>query len=231
MTRASPTAFEALRAARVFSDVPPSALKTLAGLAREERYAGRTLVAPAGTVPKHLRWVQAGSVEISLVGADGRTSTLPPIPAGGWATWLSCFHDAPMPHDYWAAGGSVCLAFPRRAVLALAEQFPCVYRAAIQEIGDRTRAFMSHALDANALDVRHALIRFILATCRARACEGDGPVHIDMTREQIGRMGFGSRQRASRLLHALESEGAIEVRYGRVTVPSLKRLEGHLKDR
>ncbi len=219
---------DALRAAAPFARVPKAALERLAKHARTERFVRRTLLSPAGGRLDHLRWVRAGAVEVSLVSKDGRMSSLSPIGRGGWATWLGCFHEARMPHDLWAAAQSVCVAFPCREVRALADIYPGIYHEVIQEIGGRMRALMTWTLESNALDAERALARLVLALCRAGGGANDGPTYLDATQEQIAHLGFGSRQRVSRKLHALEARQLIALRYGRISVPSLRKLERFL---
>jgi CRP-like cAMP-binding protein len=228
MENASPTPFGALKSSPVFLTAPTAALMGLARLARRERMPTRTLLCAAGEPCDALRFVCSGAIDVSLASRDGRVSSLSPVMPGGWATWLGCFHDAPLPHDLWAAAGTAAFAFPKRSVLALANDHPAIYRAAIQEIGARMRALMTWTLSANTMDGERALAQFILASCRAGGCVGDGPTSLDMTQEQIGHLGFGSRQRVGRLLSALERRSLIVARYGRIHAPSLRKIERFL---
>ncbi|MCF8504039.1 MAG: hypothetical protein K9G59_03930 [Caulobacter sp.] len=86
-----------LAASPVFAALPPAANAELAALAREEVYDRPTLLAAREGRPGSLWHVLAGGVEVGLFSAGGRPAVLGPILPGGWATWLSCFHDAPLP--------------------------------------------------------------------------------------------------------------------------------------
>lgn len=130
-----------------------------------------------------------------------------------------------MPHDLVADAGTQCIAFPAEAVRELARAHPEVDRRVIEELGAILRGLMTLIMTTGADDEEHALARAVLAGCRAANPSSDGPVTIEMTQEQIGRVGFGSRQRVARLLRSLEKAGVLTARYGQIVVPSQKRLE------
>lgn len=228
--RRAELALAALRSTKVFAGAPSPALQHLASFARLERFAGRTLLCASHERCDTLRYVADGAVQISTVDENGRISALAPIGTGGWATWLGCFHDAPLTHDLWADAGTQTIAFPRAKVVACAEQNPSIYRGAIQEIGVRMRALMSWSLKFDQQDDGRALARFILASCRAAGGAKDGPHVLPLTHARLGEVGFGSRQRAGRLVEALESRHLLIAHYGKIHVRSLRAIEAYLGD-
>ena len=221
-------ALAALRSSKVFAGAPPLALQQLATFARFERFDTRTLLCASHQRCDALRYIVAGAAQISTGNAQGRVSALTPLVAGNWATWLGCFHDAPLAHDLWADAGTETIAFPRTKILACAEQNPAIYRGAIQEIGVRMRALMSWSLKFDQQDDVRALGRFILASCRAVGGTNDGPHVLTLTHAHLGEVGFGSRQRAGRLLNALQSRRLVSAHYGKVKVQSLRAIEAFL---
>lgn len=223
-------ALQALRSTPVFSASPDAVQQGLAGFARVESFAQRTLLCGSQERPDALRYILDGVVQISVVDANGRVSALAPLPRGGWATWLGCFHDAPLSHDLWADAGTRTISFPRARVLASAEQHPVIYRGAIQEIGVRMRALMTWSLQFDQQDDVRALGRYIIAACRAVSGTRDGPHVLPLTHGRLGELGFGSRQRAGRLLQALVEKSLVKSRYGRIEVPSLRRIEKFVRD-
>lgn len=223
-------ALDLLREARVFRDTPEDALLRLAQFAREEHFEQETIVCAAGEQLDVLRCITAGSIRPTRISKDGGVVTSPPMMRGAWATWPGVFCSPPVPHDLVADAGTRCIAFPATAVRDIAREHPEIYRGVIEEIGAILRGLMTLILTTGADDEEQALARAVLAGCRAANPATDGPVRIEMTQEQIGRVGFGSRQRVARLLRALEKAGVLTARYGQIIVPSQKALEAYLGD-
>ncbi|MEI2735075.1 MAG: helix-turn-helix domain-containing protein [Rhodoblastus sp.] len=47
---------------------------------------------------------------------------------------------------------------------------------------------------------------------------------VQMTQEELSRLGFGARHRARRGLKSLQDQGLIELQYGQIFIPSVARL-------
>ena len=212
-----------LAASPVFGDLPQEALSALAALCTEERYVAPTLLAGRGDRPDRLWHVMEGSVEIGLYSESGRAARLTPTLPGGWATWLACFQEAPLPHDLWTGQNTRLAAFPADAVRTLAVRFPQVYPRVIQRIGERMRDLIGWSLAASLSDPEQRLA--YLLTVMARQAGGDGPIELVLTQDRIAAAGMGTRQRVARLLRALSDRGLIEQKYGRVRILSAPRLE------
>ena len=219
---------DVLRGTPVFAQMPEAALAHLAGLARNERFARRTLVAAAGTRPDVLRYLRGGAMEIALVSANGNTASSLPIAGGAWVTWLGCFHHTPLPHDIWATAACDSIAFPCHAVRALVEAHPRAYHHLIQEIGGHLREFISWTLESAALDQTQKLARIILDCCPLQDGASARAAQIDLTQEQLGRLGMGSRQRAGRYLRVLEEKALIVRRYGKIQISDMQGLKEFL---
>lgn len=222
------SALRLLRETYVFRDVPEDALQRLAHFSREERFERETVICAAGERLDLLRCITAGSIRPTRISKDGVAVSTPPMMRGAWATWPGVFCDPPVPHDLVADAGTQCVAFPAEAVRDLAIAHPEIYRRVIEEIGAMLRGLMTLVMTTGADDEEQALARAVLAGCRAASPLSDGPVTIEMTQEQVGRIGFGSRQRVARLLRSLEKAGVLTARYGQIVVPSQKRLEAYL---
>ena len=221
----SSVGLEALTRSAVFAGLPPAELAALGALAAEARFDRPTLLAARGERPASLWPVLSGAVEIGLYSESGRTAQLAPILSGGWATWLACFQDQPLPHDLWTGPDTRLLAFPAAEVRALAARRPEVYPRLINRIGERMRDLIGWALAASLSDPERRLAYLLAVTARGLADGGDGPVTLRLTQDRIAAMGLGTRQRVARLLRALAARGLIFRGYGALEVPSLHRLE------
>lgn len=223
-TRRQGEAFDALRSCAVFANFTDSDLEGLAAQARREEYSGRTLLVANRSAPDRLRLVIRGRVELSLNSEDGRAATLP-IGPGKWATWLGCMLPDPIEHEMWCAPGSAFLSWPAGAVRRLIENDNAALRMVIRQIGATTRLLIGWSLASTlfAPDKRVAYALLAIAGDGERAGEA-----VRLTQEQIGQMGLGTRQRVSRVLHALQEKGLVEIGYGVVTLPSPKRLAAYV---
>jgi len=224
----APTDAEALtvlRASAVFAGAAPADLAHLAGLARQELYPVRALLVARGARPDRLWCVLEGAVELGLYAEDGRPALLGPILPGGWATWLGCFHPAPMPHDLWTVPATRLLAFPAAAVRDLAAANPGVQGRVIERIGERMRELIGWTLAAGLSDPERRLAYLLAVISRGLPGPAGGPAELSLTHDRLAAMGLGSRQRVARLLTRLAARGLVELRYGRVLVRSRKRLE------
>jgi len=212
-----------LAASPVFAALPPAAAAELAGLAREETFARPTLLAARDSRPDRLWHVLEGGVEVGLYSAGGRPAVLGPILPGGWATWLSCFHDAPLPHDLWTGPDTRLLAFPVATVRRLARANPQVYPPLITLVGDRMRDLIGWSLAAGLSSPERRMAWLLSSLCRPLS--GDGPHRLRLTQDHLAATGFGTRQRTARLLAVLEQKGLVDCAYGAVIVTSRARLE------
>lgn len=221
-------AFAVLEASYVFGVAPHDKLARLAALARLEHFETDATVCTAGQFPDALRYVRTGAIRPVRVTSSGVAASLVPLVAGVWATWPAVFCSDPVPHDLVADAGTSCLKFPKRAVVELADETPQLYKRVIDEISRTLRGLMTLILTTGAANDERALAQAVLAACRAFGEGEKRGVTLDMTQEQIGRLGFGSRQRVAALLKKLSEAGVVASRYGRLEVPDVRKLEAWL---
>lgn len=212
-----------LESSDTFSLLPTQALRDLASLARVERYQTRSLLVGQGRKPEHIRYIVEGYIDLLLTTPDGRSTALP-LFAGSWATWLGCISEKPLPHEMWSSKSAVFVAFPRQQARDAIVSHQAALLSALEHIGDSNRYLMAWALGVNlhAPEKRLAYLLAVLARALDAAATHGGEMPI--THEQIGQLGFGSRQRVGRLLAAIERRGLIETGYGEIIIPSWQRL-------
>lgn len=215
-----PDILSILRNCAVFASLDEARLRELAGAARMEAFANRTLLVANRTIPDVVRFVVRGRVDLTLNTEDGRAASLPVGP-GRWATWLGCFHPVAIEHEMWSAPDSLYVAFPAALVRRAVENNPQALKVVIRLIGDTTRLLIGWALASTLFTPEKRVAYALLAIGEGLAKSGAA---IRITQEQIGQMGLGTRQRVSRILHGLAERGLVEVRYGSVTVPAPDRL-------
>jgi CRP-like cAMP-binding protein len=218
-----------LKSCSVFAKLDESQLRELAGKARIEHFAERTLLALRGERAEHLRYVVSGTVDLVLSAAEGGYSCLPMF-EGRWATWLGCFGSEPLIHDLWSSGHATAVAFPCRDVLKAVSDNPEALRQVIDQVGEWTRFLTGWMLSFSAYAPEKRLA-YLLMLASSNACglarEGQATA---LTQTHISQFGFGSRQKVGRLLRSLSNKGLIATRYGSVLIPSRARLEAYISD-
>ena len=227
MNRPQPDPIAILKACSVFATLGEQQMRELAGKARIEHYAERTLLTLRGETPEYLRYIFSGGVDLVLTTAEDGFSALPMF-AGRWATWLGCFSNEPLVHDLWSSAPATFVAFPCREVQKALGHHPEALRQVIEHVGEWTRFLTGWMLSFAAYGPEKRLV-YLLLLASSQACsiarEGQ-PTAVTQT--HISQFGFGSRQKVSRLLRSLAEKGLIEMKYGSVVVPSRARLEHYI---
>ncbi len=223
MTQKTPDIQAILNSCSVFQTLTEAQKRELAGKARIEHYSGRTLLTMRGETPEYIRYIVSGSADLVLSTADGGYSCLPMF-EGRWATWLGCFGSEPLVHDLWSSAPAIYVAFPCRDIQRVIANNADALREVIEQVGEWTRFLTGWMLSFAAYGPEKRLVYLLLLassdTCSI-AVEGR-PAAVTQT--HISQLGFGSRQKVSRLLRGLADKELIEMKYGGVVIPSRARL-------
>jgi CRP-like cAMP-binding protein len=102
-------------------------------------------------------------------------------------------------------------------------RYPDALLKVIEHISEVNRFLIGWALGAT-LQSPERRLAYMLAVLSRRTSRIAGSRQASITQEQIGGLGFGSRQRVARLLQSLEQRGLVETSYGSVFVPSWEGL-------
>ncbi len=226
MIRPNPDPLAVLKNSPVFSLLSETQLRELAGKARVEHYAERTLLNQRGEMAEYIRWICSGSVDLVLSTEEGGYSSLPMF-EGRWVTWTCCFGSEPLMFDLWSSASATVVAFPNRDVQKALVSNAGALLKVIGELGENTLFLTSWMLSFSAYAPEKRLVYLLLlASPRASSLANDGkPSPFPVTQTHISQFGFGSRQKVSRLLRSLANRGLIEMKYGCVVIPSRARLE------
>ncbi len=212
-------ALDILAANPVFAALDPAAQQGLAALAVREIYDSRSLLVGQGDVPSYLRYIVRGRVDLIARDAEGNTAAIP-LAAGGWATWLGCFVPAPIAHEMWCATGSEFLALPTQAVRKTVQGNAVALMAALQVTGRATRLLIGWIHVSMLNDAERRMAYLLLANCPTNSTSGT----LTVSREELGEMGFGSRQFVSRVLAKLEAQGIVRCGYKHVEITDIAIL-------
>ena len=218
-----------LKGSEIFRLLPEAIVRDLASAGRVERYEQRTLLVSKGQRPGCLRYIVDGSLELLLSTTDGRVSSLP-VASGNWANWVACLGDTALPYELWSSKSSVCMAYPRQQVYSAISKHPEALLKLIELIGERLHLLVRWTLYATLHSPEQRLGHLLLIVSGAQSSTSSPCREAAMTQEQIGQIGFGSRQRVARLLRNLEAKGLVQMSYGSVSVPSWERLNRFVFD-
>ena len=223
MIQKTPDITAILNSCSVFDTLSEAEKRELAGKARIEHYGERTLLTMRGETPEYIRYIVSGSIDLVLSTAEGGYSSLPMF-EGRWATWLGCFGAEPLVHDLWSSASSTFVAIPCRDVQKIIAGNAPALLDVIEQVGEWTRFLTGWMLSFAAYGPEKRLVYLLLLassdTCSI-AAEGR-PTAVTQT--HISQLGFGSRQKVSRLLRGLAEKELIEMKYGGVVIPSRARL-------
>lgn len=221
MAKLKPDPLDVLRANRAFACLPTPDIERLATFGVVEHYRDRTLLAGRGETPARLWFVASGAIDLTLTTRDGAIARLPITP-GYWATWAGCFGSTPLLFDFYTSRMTTLVSFPRAEVLAATKACPEALLHVIDLLSENVAVFTAWILSTTIFtaEQRLAYVLLVLST-RFRAA---GASEASITREQLGMLGLGTRQRVSRLLNGLVRRGLVRVRDGKISILSGEKL-------
>lgn len=166
---------------------------------------------------------------------DGREHVIALIEPGTFSGLFGVIGGQPCPHDHVAYGDTTTLTFPARDVHALIDEEPVFRHAALRQLSDRLRDTVilldEYAISSPLLRLAHRLST--LANAYGRPTGQGLELDIQLSQSSMGAMVGLSRQSTNKLLRALEEEGILSFRYGRIIILDRDRLraivEGKLK--
>lgn len=206
----------------VFRLLPTEARGMLAASATVERFRHRTLLAARGEPLKRVRYVIEGRIEMTLTTAEGQSAMLP-INAGTWSGLTGGLSLKPLQHELWSSKAASYHSMPAALVRSALMRSPSALMQIIEHNGQSIRTLILWTLGA-VLNSPEKRLAQLLAWASCTPTGADEPDTVAMTQEQIGQLGFGTRQRVSQLLGSLQQRGFIEVRKGTVLIRSREPL-------
>lgn len=206
-----------------FAKAGEAALQDILAMARVERYRRPTLLSAAGQPPQMLRLVVEGHMELIARSAQGDEFVLGYVSAGNWATWLSCFMEAPPDNDFYSSANAVFLAFPVSEVRTLCERHPAIYPFIIRQIGRRMRLLTEWTGQSLLTAPLQRLAKLLHILAREQQAVGN-QCTLNHTQARLAGLARCSRQTVNEMLQVMAGQGLLEVTYGKVDIKDLKGL-------
>lgn len=169
-------------------------------------------------------FIEAGKVRICNYTADGKEFQMVELVSEECCGEIAMIDDLPRFNSAYAVGDTLLRVLPKPAFRRLYEEHGAIARALNVFFAHRFRSLYMSAADANMLTLKQRLIRTIAMLGYNGRVE-DGRRVIDEVSHQALALTLGAtRQGVSRELKALEKEGLIELRYGKIVVVDIDEL-------
>lgn len=209
----------------VFEGLPKPLLEKLAATAIFERYETPSVVVRAGETTSFARYTRRGYGFLRGESKDGRELQLARTAEGKWIGWVLVFSALEVEKDHWASAGTEYIAFPKAALLEVAEQWPQIYQNAFSDIGQTVQGILrwvwTFHLSSGDEKVAKLIVQMLPSKLRA------GHYCLTCSQADLASLcGFG-RQAVNRHLTALEEKSLIVRAYRKIEIPDVERLRAY----
>lgn len=210
-----------LRAIPLFRELGTSDLAALAGLLRERRYAGGSMVLTQGDPGDALFLISEGQVKVTVFADDGREVILSVLGPGGVFGEMSLLDDEPRSAHVIAMTDAVLLQLRREDFRARLRASPDLAIAMLAELSRRLRRADDTIAGLALLDVNGRIATLLLHLARE---EGGHRITRKLTHTIIGQMVGASRETVSRTMRSLVVRGVISVHRGEILLHDTAQL-------
>lgn len=178
-----------------------------------------------GDAPGGFYGLISGVLKASTLLEDGKEAILSLLEAGNWFGEISLLDDLPRTHDMTALGQAQVLVLPRAEFDALMA-YNAFARAMAMLLAGRVRMLYGMVEDATLRSTRARVARRLLVLARGDvSMRSASRAHLPVSQEALAMMLGITRQTLSKELKALAAQGALALRYGRMEILSLDKLE------
>ncbi|RQO80593.1 hypothetical protein DBV10_18715 [Acidovorax sp. FJL06] len=207
----------------LFGQVGAEALDWVTRRAVIERYKSPSVLSPAGQLPRHVRLVLRGSVDLVSRSAAGKEVVVSSLGPGHWAGWMQVFTPQPPRFDTCCSANSQLAALGVGDLRTCCEQFPQLYPLIIGEVGARMQLLTEWAGQSVLVAPEHRMAKLIGLLAREQGLVSGRAVLV-VTQARLAGLACCSRQSANLLVGALERKGLVRMAYGRCEIADLQRL-------
>ncbi len=169
-----------------------------------------------------------GRVRLSNTSKDGKELLVMLVEPGDWIGEISLLDGLPRSHDAFAVGEGAVLFLPRAKFDSLLTARPELYQHFIPMLCRKLRLALSYVEGAALFSLTERLAQRILELLTFYGVDDGGSgrlIDVHLPQEDLAKMLGVSRQAISRELKRLETEGVIELSYGKLRVLNKAALE------
>ncbi|MEA2509977.1 MAG: family transcriptional regulator, cyclic receptor protein [Actinomycetota bacterium] len=218
-----------LGATRLFGELDPGALSSLAERAIERSYKKGQLLVYQGDTGDSVFVVVEGLVKVMVTSEEGEEMVLVTLRPGDTFGELSLVDGGPRSASAEAVEPTRVLIITRSVLLELLEKHPSLTDSLLRSLGSLARRLTEQAADLVFLDIHGRMAKLLLTLADDRGKQtGDGIVlDLNLTQADLAAMVGGSRQSVNQTLRSFESRGYLAIEGRTITL----RKPGELRRR
>jgi CRP/FNR family cyclic AMP-dependent transcriptional regulator len=214
-----------------FKDLPEDGVQKLAKATKIERYEKNSFLFCAGEITKSIYCLLEGRIRVSIVSSIGQEFSLTDIEPNGWMGDASLFSEEGRVLELQFKEAGRALNIPRNTVLAVADEYPSVYKNLLQDHMLRTR--QTYMLLGGMLfyPLKSRLAARIISLLKEHGvtCEEGTRLDISLSQKDFAGLVLGSRQRINKIFRQWDDEGTILMKNGCYIIPDIGRLEAEIE--
>jgi CRP-like cAMP-binding protein len=216
---------ELLRAGRWFRGLPQPFQEALLAMGMLREVPPRCELFARGQPSNGMFGVLQGQLRASGTGDDGRVAILTLVEPPGWVGEIPFFDGLPRTHDLVAEVDSLVVQIPHEPLLAFLEREPRYWRDMALLLTAKLRLAFIAMEDTHRLPIADRVRNRLVLIAEGYGEWSDGISRdVSVSQETLATMLSTSRQTVNQVLKALEAQGLVRLKYGRVDIVDLKGL-------
>lgn len=210
-----------------FQDVPEEGLQKLAKASKVEKYAKNSFLFCAGDLTRSIYCLLEGRIRVSIVSSIGQEFAINDVEVHGWMGEAGLFSEKGRVLELQFKEAGRALNIPRNVVLALADEYPVIYKNILKDHMDISRASFELLGGMLFYPLKARLAGRILALLEdyGKPCEEGTRLDISLSQKDFARFILGSRQRINKIFREWDDKGMVLMKDGRYIIPDIARLE------
>jgi CRP/FNR family cyclic AMP-dependent transcriptional regulator len=215
-----------LAATRLFGELEPAALSSLAERAVERSYKKGQLLVYQGDSGDSVFVIVEGLVKVMVTSEEGEEMVLVTLRPSDTFGELSLVDGGPRSASAEAVEATRVLIITRAILLELIEQHPSLTDSLLRSLGSLARRLTEQAADLVFLDIHGRMAKLLLSMADQRGTQaGDGIVlDLNLTQADLAAMVGGSRQSVNQTLRSFESRGYLQIEGRTITLKKPEEL-------
>lgn len=222
-----PLAQRLLQQNELARELAPATLQALLAAGNVQRHNAGQVLSLRGEVMADLLFVLEGSLEVAMLGSDGRRSICWYLPPGQWIGLIPTIDGRGAIHDLRAHSPMVLLHIPRSAFLRVLHSDQQLTLMCLNLLCARSRTIYENLAAENLLPLRARLARLLLLLIDQHGRDSRSGIELalKLSQDDLSDMLGVTRQSLNRELKALEKSAILSLAYSRITLCDVAALQ------
>ena len=210
-----------------FEGLPPQAIEQIAAQARVKYYTPNSYLYRIGEQSRDIFGLLGGRVRMTIRRGDSNEFGITDLLSEAWIGEGSLLGDEPRVLEAKVIEGCNIIVIPRTCVIAVAEQYPIVYRNLFAETVKRSRATYLILGGALFLSLRERLAELVLQLVEECGVENEEGILMDLhfSQNDFAHLSMGSRQHINKIFREWSSNGMMEIKGDQYLIMDIDRLK------